>query len=67
MRDTYALSHVFVAIDAWEKHQKQYLAVLQKAKAPLPSAEVLDNYKHCFIEAYLEALADASAEETAQS
>lgn len=63
MRGAYSLNHVFTALAAWERHKKQYLDALEKAHAPTPSAEMLENYKRCFVEAYLEALADANESE----
>ena len=57
MRSAFALASLLLALDAWEKHQSDWLESLKVAKAPRPTEEALKNYRACWIEGFLECAA----------
>jgi hypothetical protein len=58
MKNLFSLTSIFAAVDAWEVHQRSYLASLENAHAPTPAPEVVKMYQRTWIEGYLNARAD---------
>lgn len=54
VRNEYSLSAFYDALEAWRKHESEYLLALDNARQPKPSHEALGGYMKVWIEGFLE-------------